>query len=431
MSSSASLSYLEADAPGDYGGISVGIAPYASGGPFGGFQSNPGTGQSYDITITFSAPVGSVTITALDPTWAGNQMITSGPSGVIDSYSFAYTNRPGYNVPDAHTVTGQITSVHLVAATGEYIAYRMQLGVVPQAAFKVVCASPVDRGESTTCTASPTEPTARLEVVGWSFTSTDPQVAYTNVRGADEDPASTTWSGRMVVSGNVTVKAKVNGGAESEQSAAIAVSARNWTGKPIPAFPVNYIGQGSLPTEPRRDKDLGQILFTGTTFAQVYGAGAIASVPSGGPNAGLVWVVSVPPFVDRADVSANEAALKRLSSFWYGQREHNPNLVFDNNVSCNRTVVTDPATLEKIKIHEGTTFQDKSHSFYFKQAADALLGPAVEGLVATDADFIAKWNAAVSEVWTKASEASDRTDVVAKLNVGCNFNFDYPTRRNP
>ena len=41
MSSSASLSYLEADAPGDYGGISVGIAPYASGGPFGGFQRTP------------------------------------------------------------------------------------------------------------------------------------------------------------------------------------------------------------------------------------------------------------------------------------------------------------------------------------------------------------------------------------------------------
>lgn len=43
--------------PGTFCGIDVGITPFVTGGPFGGFQSVAGTGFQDPITITFSQPI--------------------------------------------------------------------------------------------------------------------------------------------------------------------------------------------------------------------------------------------------------------------------------------------------------------------------------------------------------------------------------------
>lgn len=63
--SSASMPTCTIGAPGTACGVVVDIRPYAPAAVWGAFQSNPGTGQSYGITITFSKPVSAVTITVL------------------------------------------------------------------------------------------------------------------------------------------------------------------------------------------------------------------------------------------------------------------------------------------------------------------------------------------------------------------------------
>ncbi|HEX2780380.1 MAG TPA: hypothetical protein VHM30_12830, partial [Gemmatimonadaceae bacterium] len=68
---------LEIAANGTYCGVNTRIVPWAPADAYWGgatFQSDPGHGQSHDITITFDAPVAQVEITAYDPTFAGNAM---------------------------------------------------------------------------------------------------------------------------------------------------------------------------------------------------------------------------------------------------------------------------------------------------------------------------------------------------------------------
>ena len=53
--------------PGTFCGIDVGITPFVTGGPFGGFQSVAGTGFQDPITITFSQPITWASVKILDP----------------------------------------------------------------------------------------------------------------------------------------------------------------------------------------------------------------------------------------------------------------------------------------------------------------------------------------------------------------------------
>jgi hypothetical protein len=112
--------------PGEACGIRVGISPYLwNGGPFGGFQSVAGTSYQRDIVITFSQPVMSVSITALDPDFAANRMLAYSGSLLVDSVTFAGDNTPGVFTTSRKTVQGcGITRVVLHPDPKDYIAYR-------------------------------------------------------------------------------------------------------------------------------------------------------------------------------------------------------------------------------------------------------------------------------------------------------------------
>lgn len=140
-------------AAGTCGDVEYTISPFAPGSPFGDFQSNSGTGASSAITISFSSPIQSITVTIEDPTFAGNTMTASGPSGSVGSVSFAFSGQPGTNIPDTQTLSGEITSVLLVPAADDYVAYRAT--VVAEDRQLVVECTPttVTRGEEVTCTA--------------------------------------------------------------------------------------------------------------------------------------------------------------------------------------------------------------------------------------------------------------------------------------
>lgn len=102
------------------------IAPYCTGGPFGGFQSTSGTGAQGTITITFATPVNYVGFTALDPDYSGNTYTVKNASGVtVSSGSFLYDNAPGTYSESAVGVTyAGIKEVILTAASNDYVAYR-------------------------------------------------------------------------------------------------------------------------------------------------------------------------------------------------------------------------------------------------------------------------------------------------------------------
>lgn len=112
--------------PGTHCGVSVGISPFVTGGVFGGFQSNPGTGVSAPITITLSPPVASVSVTALDPDFPGNRMDAfDAGGGLVSSAPFVGDGTPGVFTTSTATVTGAaIARVILVPAPAEFVAYN-------------------------------------------------------------------------------------------------------------------------------------------------------------------------------------------------------------------------------------------------------------------------------------------------------------------
>lgn len=103
----------------------VTVSPEVRGGPFGGFQSQAGTGAQGTVNIEFSCPVASVRVTALDPDFPGNTMTALDAQGaVLDTVEFQGDNTPGTLTRDTQRVRAPgITRISLVAAPREYIAY--------------------------------------------------------------------------------------------------------------------------------------------------------------------------------------------------------------------------------------------------------------------------------------------------------------------
>jgi hypothetical protein len=115
----------EVSQPANVCGIQVDIGPYAFGGPFGGFQSTPGTGVQSTITVTFSSPVSGVGVTALDPDFETNEMIARDVQGaVLERVGFEADNTPGtYSESEVFIDAAGIASVELVPANADYVAY--------------------------------------------------------------------------------------------------------------------------------------------------------------------------------------------------------------------------------------------------------------------------------------------------------------------
>lgn len=114
-----------APGPSSCPGVSVSISPYAPGDHFGAdFQSHAGSGVSSTITVTFSQMVSSVTVTAFDPTFAGNQMQAFDENGgLVGSAAIAGSGTPGVNIPQTVTLSGNIKSIRLTPGANDYVAY--------------------------------------------------------------------------------------------------------------------------------------------------------------------------------------------------------------------------------------------------------------------------------------------------------------------
>jgi hypothetical protein len=139
--------------------VSVGISPFVTGGVFGGFQSNPGTGVSAPITITFSPAVTSVSVTALDPDFPGNRIDAfDAGGGLVGSAPFVGDGRPGVFTTSTATVTGAaIARVVLVPAPAEFVAYNGLSFATGGPLIRAALGSDPSSGETTEAKASGTK----------------------------------------------------------------------------------------------------------------------------------------------------------------------------------------------------------------------------------------------------------------------------------
>ena len=111
--------------------------------------------MSNPITITFNQPVGSVTVTAYDPTFDGDSIAAFTADGtVIGTAEFPGNHHPGMLTTQTRTLTGSISSVVLTPAPLDYVAYSMTVGVsLPTLNVACTPAEPL-RGTEVHCVAS-------------------------------------------------------------------------------------------------------------------------------------------------------------------------------------------------------------------------------------------------------------------------------------
>jgi hypothetical protein len=140
--------------PGVVCGVTVSINPFVpNGGPFGGFQSAPGTSYQSDVVITFSEPVQSVTVTELDPDYTENQMIAYEDKTIVARTTFEGDNAPNVLTSSTRTLQAcNITRIVLHPDPADYVAYR---GVnfekeLPPKESKALCAAPTAARSSST-----------------------------------------------------------------------------------------------------------------------------------------------------------------------------------------------------------------------------------------------------------------------------------------
>ena len=110
--------------PGTYCGFDATMKPYS---PrlLGGFQSVAGTGAQSTISIRFSKPVESATITAYDCDVTGNRMEAHDAAGkLLATVDFAFDAKPGVLAPSTRTVTAKgIAGLRLVPGAADFVYY--------------------------------------------------------------------------------------------------------------------------------------------------------------------------------------------------------------------------------------------------------------------------------------------------------------------
>jgi hypothetical protein len=249
------------------------------------------------------------------------------PPGAIGWWFF-----PGENVSDVPAGEGHYFPINACAyqATCEYlptgpgrvqvVAYVEGKQVVlrsrptQESTLELTCPGPVKRGEEVTCTATPSDRSSSLTIVGWSFDG---------VERTDGDPTEATWGGTMVQSGTVEVRGRIGTDADSPlltARAEIVVTDRTW-----PEAPVIDVREVENGTDDRLEldnfiewaHDLGGANFFRTARKADPKPDPIGYV-SGGPNDDRFYFEDL-SFPVYAMFVINRAAMRRGSGFYNAQ----------------------------------------------------------------------------------------------------------------
>jgi len=283
----------------DCGGVIATIDPFFAKSRWGAnFSSGANSAASSTITIDFSEPIDSYTVTVYDPDFIGNEVRATNAAGAtVASVSVPGDDLPGTLTTQTVTVSGQgIRRILLIPGPEDYVEYgNASFDATPLA--DLVCTQ-VQRGATATCTASGDG----VAVTGWSFAFP----AYNlSPPGVVQGPNSgNTWSGTAVTSGTVTAQYSRNGTPGSAPlNATLAVQPRPWswgpsdwaftagTGPICDAGPFTSNGSTTLGWNRRKGTcDGGRVV---PHPPELPNGGYTIAVVTSGPNATLWYVTSV------------------------------------------------------------------------------------------------------------------------------------------
>jgi hypothetical protein len=253
----------------------------------------------------------------------------------------------------------------------------------------------VVRATGITCTASASPASATLVVTAWRFHADDAQITDIE-QASSQEPSS--WSGKLVTSGTVTVTATLDGGSPTEKSAHIAVTDR-------PPLTVNFTAPATSDNEDMSERPYqaaGEegLFHIGHIHVGRYRLRIPANVEviGTGPNVGLAYFTGN-PYEPTWAVHINLSQLEPGSALGQLQRVSAP--AFETVQTCLRSQL--PSLVGPIAEHEGTTMHPKSHAGRYASTFNELGGPAIERLVVQQ-----NLNAAVDATLAAVIEAADQ-----------------------
>ena len=274
--------------------------------------------------------------------------------------------------------------------------------------LSVTCPVSVVRGSAATCSASMSDgsiPAVRT----WHFSSTDALLPVFQRDGA----AATSWAGDLVISGTITVSASV-GGVMQSKSAAVAVTARDWSRDTV-EYTINEVPT-PFPDPPPDEHSLGSNQLGYDIRLDTY------VIVSSGPNEGVAYFKTL-PFRLRFDVNYNSNAMVTGSRFFNMQPA--TARTFNGVSYCARSRVVSDVSL--VKKHEGFSADDaNSHTDVYKRFFLQEVRAPVEQLVSADASTLnpSPVGAAASRVAAVQSHQITDLSSANPYRTNCVFNYD-------
>lgn len=380
------------------------------------------------------------------PTGSPPTGLASYPAGSRSVYSeiaaCAGTTECAYQAASAGAVVAQSTLLD-----GRVLAARNIGATAPSAAeIGVTCVSGsnsattggtirLTRGERIECSVTVSNGTlSSLTVTDWKFEESGTGGFTTSRAEQVTLPLGPlTWNGPMLIPGRITVLGRF-AGVPDEQSASltVAVDARDWNDRLPEGYPTQVLVRAATTEEDRfdlpvRPTEIKHLAIAAHSFRSDLGFGFSASPPvvataREGPNYLLNYFVAVPLMLDGIEVVMNEDALSRGSEFWYAQRESAPTYSA-GTPECTRSDVTSTVTRTRIYVHEGTEFQEGSHTQRYRAEYRRIVGPAMERLILPDIRPDVVFKAAALELdkqLLKAARVADEPDKNA-IDFRCRF----------
>lgn len=394
-----------------YCGVDVAFNPYFVGSPFGEFQNPEGTGASAPITITFSPAVDNIAVSIADPDFPGNRLTVHTTAGANNTYDFVGDGTPGAYT-EYEIITGDIgvTSIDLTPAPNDYVAY-FGLSFTTGDSIVVTCSpSSVQRGGSIACTAKSSDSVRALQVDSWRFVGSP----HSRIQ-IDSVTQSTSWSGTLVTSGEISVVGSI-AGARGVGSTNVTAKPRDWATMLPRILDPLYLGTDNLPAHPTRVGQLGNTDFLDNIAT--FNDGDFTQAPSGGPNGGVYYVLRV-PFTAQPRIRVDTVALSVGSDFYNLQR---PN---GGNGTCGKSDVV--PFIPVVKAHEGINFESNSHTNFYRAKANKISGPLMEGIVGrTLSDLQNEGDSVVGIIRNAAHDSSDWADSTGFAPQYCTFKYFKP-----
>jgi hypothetical protein len=282
----------------------------------------------------------------------------------------------------------------------------------------------VVRGEELVCTVEADG--ASVEIETWGFRGTDSRGQPYVFPTSEEGPITANpWRGKMALSGEVSVRARVGTGEFKELKARVTVAGRDWSSQPV-AHTVRRVNYdevrgrpGTPPEDPRSLHDLGVTLFTGD-YLSPQEPGVVEFITDYGPNHYLAYLAHVPV---ELDISVLVHPQMTVGSTFYRQQRESARGVAHGS-PCLQSRFEHYVGL--ILAHEGYPVSAQSHSGAYLREYQLRAGSQVEDLVVRNDQLpwlAGAYQSRLDPVQTEAASVSKReVDDSYPVRFGCTFN---------